>query len=208
LIFTSLSISREFLQDYAGGQWPAVRWFGLVLLEKPRDTSRVPFHCAGMSQSLFQMLTGTWLELCTPTFFGQLTELGIDVAGESQLVGFPTQFPSVSMVDWNNGKPNARFWVLKLLHDNFGPGDREVEVATASTSSPNNPYLYSLAFVTREGKKRVLLVNKRDRAFDVSVAGSAGGQVEYVDQTTGFSPPVIAALRTDVIKLTGFSVLS
>lgn len=138
--------------------------------------------------------------------FGQLTELGIDVAGESQLVGFPTQFPSVSMVDWNNGKPNARFWVLKLLHDNFGPGDREVEVATASTASPNSPYLYSLAFVTRDGKKRVLLVNKRDRTFDVSVAGSAGGQVEYVDQTTGFSPPAIATLRTDVIKLTGFSV--
>ncbi|HKU25312.1 MAG TPA: hypothetical protein VJQ54_07555 [Candidatus Sulfotelmatobacter sp.] len=138
--------------------------------------------------------------------FGQLTELGIDVAGESQLVGFPTQFPSVSMVDWNNGKPNARFWVLKLLHDNFGPGDREVEVAPASTSSPNNPYLYSLAFFTRDGKKRVLLVNKRDRTFDVSVARSAGGQVQYVDQTTGFSPPAIATLRTDVIKLTGFSV--
>src|SRR6202142_1532341 len=37
--------------------------------------------------------------------FMQLTQLGIDVAGESQLVGYPTQFPSVSMVDWNDGKP-------------------------------------------------------------------------------------------------------
>src|SRR5205807_1577984 len=60
--------------------------------------------------------------------FGELTKMGIDVAGESQLVGFPTQFPSVSMVDWNNGKPNARFWVLKLLHDNIGPGDKLVEI--------------------------------------------------------------------------------
>jgi len=32
--------------------------------------------------------------------FGELSRIGIDVAGESQLVGYPTQFPSVSMVDW------------------------------------------------------------------------------------------------------------
>ncbi len=37
--------------------------------------------------------------------FGNLASLGIDVAGESQLVGYPTQFPSVSMVDWNTGGP-------------------------------------------------------------------------------------------------------
>src|SRR2546430_6946605 len=36
--------------------------------------------------------------------FAELTRIGVDVAGESQLVGYPTQFPSVSMVDWNNGK--------------------------------------------------------------------------------------------------------
>ena len=102
--------------------------------------------------------------------FGQLTELGIDVAGESQLVGFPTQFPSVSMVDWNNGKPNARFWVLKLLHDNFELGDNQVEITPTIASSPNNAYLYSLAFVAKNGKRRVLLVNKRDRTFDVAAA--------------------------------------
>ena len=48
--------------------------------------------------------------------------MGIDIVGESQLVGYPTQFPSVSMVDWTTGSPNARFWVLKLIHDHFAPG--------------------------------------------------------------------------------------
>src|SRR5438046_8762843 len=95
--------------------------------------------------------------------FGQLTELGIDVAGESQLVGFPTQFASVSMVDWNNGKPNARFWVLKLLHDNFGQGDKQVEIAEPARNTPSNPYLYSLAFVTRDDKRRGLLAHQRVR---------------------------------------------
>src|SRR6202035_695215 len=99
--------------------------------------------------------------------FAELTKIGIDVAGESQLVGFPTQFPSVSMLDWNDGRPNARFWVLTLLHDNFGPGDKLVEV---EPTKPDNPYVYTIAFATQGGKKRVLLVNKRDRAFEVSVA--------------------------------------
>ena len=56
--------------------------------------------------------------------YAELAKLGIEYAGESQLVGYPTQFPSVSMVDWATGQPNARYWVLKLLHDNFGPGDK------------------------------------------------------------------------------------
>lgn len=132
--------------------------------------------------------------------FGELTKIGIDVAGESQLVGYPTQFPSVSMVDWNNGKPNARFWVLKLLHDNIGPGDKLVE------SEPPNPYVYSLAFVARDGKKRLLLVNKRDRTFDVIIPGANGGQLEYVDQATASQPPATTKLATDVTKLNGYSV--
>jgi hypothetical protein len=134
--------------------------------------------------------------------FGELTQIGIDVAGESQLVGFPTQFPSVSMVDWNDGKPNARFWVLKLLHDHFGPGDKQVEIETML----NNPYVYSLAFVTHDGKHRMLLVNKRDRKFDVAVTGASGGQLDYVDQTTGFQPPAMTKLGGETVSLGGYSV--
>ncbi len=138
--------------------------------------------------------------------FGKLTEIGIDVAGESQLVGFPTQFPSVSMVDWNDGKPNARFWVLKLLHDNFHAGDKVVEIGAASPFAPNHPHVYSLAFVTQEGKRRVLLVNKRDRPFEVSIANARGGQVQFVDQTTASQPPASAKLDGDKFTLGGFSV--
>lgn len=138
--------------------------------------------------------------------FGELTKIGIDVAGESQLVGFPTQFPSVSMVDWNDGKPNARFWVLKLLHDNFGPGDKVVEIESSNPAGPNDPYVYALAFLTKSGKRRLLLVNKRDRAFDVSLPSANGGQVDYVDQTTGFTPPGPMKLGDDTVRLAGDSV--
>jgi len=37
-----------------------------------------------------------------------------------------SQFPSVTMIDWKNGKPNARYWVLSLLKDNFHAGDKPV----------------------------------------------------------------------------------
>lgn len=132
--------------------------------------------------------------------FGEMTKMGIDVAGESQLVGFPTQYPSVSMVDWNDGKPNARFWVLKLLHDNFGPGDKIVEIVD------DNPYVYAVAFWTHDRKRRVLLVNKRNRKFEVSVAGAVAGQISFVDQTTSFQPPATAKLSSDSVGLGGYSV--
>ena len=134
--------------------------------------------------------------------FAELTRLGIDVAGESQLVGYPTQYPSVSMVDWSNGKPNARFWVLKLLKDNFAPGDKLVEIAPESSG----PYLTTLAVVTPNGKRRVLLVNKRDRELSLSIAGATGGRIEAVDQSTAFNPPESSRLSSDSVTVKGLGV--
>jgi hypothetical protein len=134
--------------------------------------------------------------------FGEMTRMGIDVAGESQLVGYPTQFPSVSMVDWNTGKPNARFWVLKLLHENFGPGDKVAELGEAS----RNSYVYGLPVITKQGKKRILLVNKSERTQQVQLAGARGGEMEYVDETTALDPPKTVKLSSDQISLNDFSV--
>jgi hypothetical protein len=138
--------------------------------------------------------------------FGSLASIGIDVAGESQLVGYPTQFPSVTMVDWKDGKPNARFWVLKLLRDNFGPGDKLVEIAPFAAPSPAQRYIYSLAFVDRHGKRKLLLINKRNQDFTASVAGAAGGHLAAVDVTTGSRPAAAAELAADRFTLHGLSV--
>ena len=132
--------------------------------------------------------------------FGELTRMGVDVVGESQLVGYPTQFPSVSMVDWNTGNPNARYWILKLLHDNFEPGDRVVETDLSS------PFVYSLGVVTHDGKRRLLLINKRDRGLEVLIPGAKGGQQEYVDQTTALRASVSGKLPGDSVTLGGFAV--
>jgi hypothetical protein len=106
----------------------------------------------------------------------------------------------VSLVDWVSGQPNARYWVLKLLHDNFGPGDKIVD------THMNTPYVYATGVATRDGKHKVLLVNKRDRAFVVSVPGAATGHVDVVDQQTTFQPPAGGQLRTDDVALSGLAV--
>jgi len=132
--------------------------------------------------------------------YAELAKLGIEYAGESQLVGYPTQFPSVTMVNWETGQPNARYWVLKLLHDNFGPGDKLME------STPDTPYVYELGVITREGQHKVLLVNKRDRAFALKIPGAAGGHIDVVDQQTAFQPPAGRELPSDEVTLGGLAV--
>jgi hypothetical protein len=132
--------------------------------------------------------------------YAELAKRGVEVAGESQLVGYPTQYPSVSMVDWNTGQPNARFWVLKLLHDNFGPGDKLVEAHL------DTPYVYAQAFVTRQDRRKLLLVNKRDRVFEVAIPNSQGSEITYVDQSTNSQPPGEARLNGNHLKLSGFEV--
>jgi hypothetical protein len=138
---------------------------------------------------------------CYAYVFGQLATMGIDIAGESQLVGYPTQFPSVSMVDWSTGAPNARLRVLELLKNNFSPGDRIVKTSPSSGSSA----VYALGMMSPKGERKLLLVNKRDRDIELTLNGRAG-EVQYVDQTTKGGAPGRQAIGTDKLRLRGLSV--
>ncbi|MEO6964378.1 MAG: glycosyl hydrolase family 39, partial [Acidobacteriaceae bacterium] len=131
--------------------------------------------------------------------YGELSKLGIDAAGESALMQVPDFFPSVSMMDWNTGKPNARYWGLKLIRDNFGPGDKIV-------SARGLPTVYAFGVVTPAGKRKLMLVNMRNKTTDVSLPGAAGSQEAYVDQTTAYDAPASTRLTTDAVHLRGFSV--
>ena len=133
--------------------------------------------------------------------FAHLARLGIDVVGESQLLGYPGQFPSVSMLNWGTGQPNARFWVLKLLHENFAPGDKLVE-----TTAPS-PTVYAQGFITPGGKRKVLILNKRDEPYILKMPGASEGEIEYVDQTTGQEPPARTHSTGEQLTLKGFAVV-
>ena len=131
--------------------------------------------------------------------FINLSRLQIDVAGESQLVGYPTQFPSVSMMDWTTNQPNARFWVLKLIKDSFNPGDKLVETVSGSEN------LSAQAFVTPAGRK-LLLVNKRNREIAVSLPDADGATVLAVDAETADGPARKVSLTGGAIRLEPFAV--
>jgi hypothetical protein len=129
----------------------------------------------------------------------ELAQLEIDVVGESQLAGYPTQFPSVSMMNWQTNQPNARFWVLKLIKDSFHPGDKLVE--TSGTGSD----IAAQAFVTPTGRK-LLLVNKRNHSVDVDVPGAESAFSLTVDLESGGGPPRKMKPGANKITLAPFAV--
>jgi hypothetical protein len=132
----------------------------------------------------------------------QLTMLGIDIIGESQLVGYPGQFPSVSMIDWKNGNPNARFNVLKLLKDNFGPGD--ILVKTELDQDPSGA-ISAQGFLTSKEKK-ILLVNKRNKPYTIFLPdGFKAAKISMVDLYSSKEGSMIAP-GTNMLELTPFEV--
>ena len=132
----------------------------------------------------------------------ELSRLQIDIIGESQLIGYPTQFPSVSMMDWTNNKPNARFWVLKLIKDNFHPGDKLVET---EIGGPGSPDVEAQAFVTTGGHK-LLLANKRDHAIELPLQDADKASALTVDLETGDGPARSVKPVGGKIKLEAFAV--
>jgi Glycosyl hydrolases family 39 len=136
--------------------------------------------------------------------FVELSKLGVDVIGESQLVGYPSQFPSVSMIDYNNGKPNARYWVLKLIKDNFHPGDKLVAAKPAKDSDPDDVMVQG--FVTPEGHK-VLLVNKTNLAKTLDLGSDLQNAASLtVDEETGDDAPRPGKVEGPTLTLAPFAV--
>jgi hypothetical protein len=132
--------------------------------------------------------------------YAELSKLGIENIGESQLVGYPTQFPSVSMVNWETGTPNARFRVLELLKHNFGPGD--VLVSTRVI----DPDVAAQAYRTVAGRK-LLLINKRNAVVGVTLpAEASGARMDVVDPTTGENPAQSSTVSGTRVTLAPFAV--
>ncbi|MCO5947099.1 glycosyl hydrolase family 39 [Mucilaginibacter flavidus] len=137
-------------------------------------------------------------------FFIDLTRQGIDYIGESQLVGFPTQYPDVSMINYTNSKPNARFWVLKLIKDNIHAGDKLVETGIGNNG---NGDVHAQGFVSSAGSKKVLVLNKRNKTITIKLpAGFAGAKVSTIDAASGDNAAIESTVKGDTIELKPFAV--
>ena len=104
------------------------------------------------------------------------------------------------MVNWTTGQPNARFWVLKLLHDNLGPGDKLVKTEGGSSA------VYAQGFVTESGQHKLLLINRRNRPATISLPGAAGSSEHYVNEETAESGVGTTRLARDNTSLGPFEV--
>ncbi|KAJ5198205.1 uncharacterized protein N7498_007322 [Penicillium cinerascens] len=114
--------------------------------------------------------------------FSKLAVVGIDAIGESQLSGYPGQYPSVSLIDYHTGLPTARLRALQLIQASLRPGDKLVKTTSDETQ------IHAQAFETSQGQKRTLLVNKLDQVAGIQVPGFQGGTAEIVDVSTGGNP--------------------
>src|SRR5208282_551534 len=152
---------------------------------------------------VFKPIRPSYWNLSAATYayvFAGLARQGIDAAGESSIPGGPGLWPSISMLDWETAQPNARYWALKLILDHFRPGDKIVE------ASSDSGYVMTQAFVGPSGERKLLLVNKREREFDISLPEADGAKIEMIDLTTGSNPPVTRWITGSTFKLGGFGV--
>jgi cysteine synthase len=106
----------------------------------------------------------------------------------------------VSEVNYETGEPNARYWVLKLIKDNFGPGDKLVE-----TTSSSGDYAVQ-AFSTARGKK-LLILNRKNREINAALPADAdGAAVTLVAPSTGDGPAAMEKVAGHTLKLQPFEV--
>lgn len=168
---------------------------GVILPEDGKEIGQ-PGYVAKQPPAAYWNLAGAMYSY----LYVECAKMGIDVLGESQLVGYPSQYPSVSMMDYVTTKPNARYWVLKLLKDNFGPGDK-----LAVTSGAGGSYT-AQAFETAKGKK-LLLINKRNQEQQITLPSEAeGSSITFVAPSTVDNAPAKETVSGHTLTLQPFEV--
>jgi hypothetical protein len=104
------------------------------------------------------------------------------------------------MINWKTGKPNARYWVLKLIHDHFGPGDALVSTDVVGDG------LVAQAFVTARGK-RVLVINRSNRPVMLALPRDyQGAKLTVVDPSTGDNEPASSVIAGQGVELKALAV--
>ncbi len=114
------------------------------------------------------------------------------------------QFPSVALLNWTTGEGTAKYWTSKLLIETADI-DNDQAVIT-NTSDVGDQNVFSQAFIGNSNRRWVLIVNKRYASIDVSLNGCTGGQMQIINEASGFGPATVVALTSDRITLTAFAI--
>jgi hypothetical protein len=114
------------------------------------------------------------------------------------------QFPSVALLNWTTGEGTAKYWISKLLIETVEiDSDQAVITQTTDVDEQN---VFSQAFVGKNGRRWVLIINKRNANVDVFLPGCTGGVMKIVNEASGFGPATEVTLTLSRITLSPFSV--
>eukprot|EP01043_Picozoa_sp_COSAG02_P046987 COSAG02_NODE_4455_length_5341_cov_2.211560_1_plen_494_part_00 len=132
-----------------------------------------PFSMTPLPDLFWSASAAYWVYL-----YSQLALLKIDVASMSQLVGglhdqgkdglgHGANYASVTMLDWVTGKPNARYYALRMLVHAFGSRAKRLvqtnlDHGTHSSAVTGGVYAQAFEVTEHDGskQKKLLLVNK------------------------------------------------
>lgn len=116
-------------------------------------------------------------------------ELDVDLVGVAEFTDYPEMIPGTTLVDWETGEPNARYHALKLMADHVRFGDRRVPTMVGSPGYPD-ARVHAQAFATPEGRRSIVLVNKRDHPVEVEITDwSEHSTLHCVDASTAAGTP-------------------
>ncbi len=114
------------------------------------------------------------------------------------------QFPSVALLNWTTGDGTAKYWTSKLLIDTADiDNDHAVVTQTTDVGDTN---IFSQGFAGLSDRRWVLIINKRYASVNVTLTGCSGGQMQIINEASGFGPPTEVPLTSDQITLTAFSI--
>jgi hypothetical protein len=108
------------------------------------------------------------------------------------------------LLNWTTGEGTAKYWTSKLLIETADIDNDEA--VTTQTTDVGDKNIFSQAFVGQNGRRWVLIVNKRYASVDVSLTGSNGGQMQIINEASGFGPATEVALTSDQITLSPFAI--
>jgi len=134
--------------------------------------------------------------------YSRLAALGVKAVHISGLVAVqPDQmWQELAMIEWTSGRPNARYWVLKLLNEHFPTGSTLVQ--TRNFTAPPYPLppvalermsraapVFGQAFVTPQGARKLLLIKRTNEPVAVNLGIEVAASWRFVDYGEGNGEP-------------------
>ena len=108
------------------------------------------------------------------------------------------------MLNWTTCEGTAKYWTSKLLIETAQiDSDQAVVTDTTDVGGFN---IFSQAFLGKNGRRWVLIVNKRFTNVDVSLAGCSGSRMQIINEASGFGPATEVTLTSDTITLSPFAL--